>query len=84
MTTERCASISFLLHRPYHDLSPSLTTGLALLILILILNNLALRTADEHYNRWARFWARCLGFHFALGILTGMALPAFRQTSARG
>jgi cytochrome d ubiquinol oxidase subunit I len=56
----------------YHYLFPQLTMGLALLIVIL--KTLALRTADEHYNRSARFWAKIFGINFALGVVTGIPM----------
>jgi cytochrome bd ubiquinol oxidase subunit I len=56
----------------YHYLFPQLTMGLALLIVIL--KTLALRTADEHYSRSARFWAKIFGINFALGVVTGIPM----------
>src|SRR5437879_2620823 len=46
--------------------------GLALLILIL--KTIALRTANEEYNRAVRFWARIFAINFALGVVTGIPM----------
>ena len=56
----------------YHYLFPQLTMGLALLIVVLKV--LALRTANEHYNDMARFWARIFGLNFAMGVVTGILM----------
>jgi cytochrome bd ubiquinol oxidase subunit I len=56
----------------FHYIFPQLTMGLALLIVIL--KTIALRTADEQWNRAARFWARIFGISFALGVVTGIPM----------
>jgi cytochrome d ubiquinol oxidase subunit I len=56
----------------YHYLFPQLTMGLA--ALLVIFKTLALRNADEVYDRCARFWARIFGINFALGVVTGIPL----------
>jgi cytochrome bd ubiquinol oxidase subunit I len=56
----------------FHYLFPQLTMGLALLIVIL--KTIALRSADEHYNRAARFWAKIFGINFAIGVVTGIPM----------
>src|SRR6201987_2541910 len=64
--------IQFAFTITYHYLFPQLTMGLALLIVILKV--VALRTANEHYNQVARFWARIFGLNFAMGVVTGIPL----------
>ncbi|MDX2150970.1 MAG: cytochrome ubiquinol oxidase subunit I [Bryobacteraceae bacterium] len=56
----------------FHYLFPQLTMGLALLILIL--KTMALRTANEHYNHAARFWAKIFAINFAMGVVTGIPM----------
>jgi cytochrome bd ubiquinol oxidase subunit I len=56
----------------FHYLFPQLTMGLALLIVIL--KTMAIRSADEHYNRAARFWAKIFGINFAIGVVTGIPM----------
>ncbi len=56
----------------YHYLFPQLTMGLALIIVIL--KSAALRTADAHYDRAARFWGRIFAINFAMGVVTGIPL----------
>jgi cytochrome d ubiquinol oxidase subunit I len=64
--------IQFAFTITFHYLFPQLTMGLALLIVVLKV--LALRTANEHYNEAARFWARIFGLNFAMGVVTGIPL----------
>ena len=64
--------IQFAFTITYHYLFPQLTMGLGLLIVVLKV--LALRTANEHYNEAARFWARIFGLNFAMGVVTGIPL----------
>src|SRR6266853_6268193 len=64
--------IQFAFTITYHYLFPQLTMGLVLLIVVLKV--LALRTANEHYNEAARFWARIFGLNFAMGVVTGIPL----------
>src|SRR5258707_5253694 len=56
----------------FHYLFPQLTMRLALLIVIL--NTLALRTANEHYNQAARFWVKIFAINFAMGVVTGIPM----------
>jgi cytochrome d ubiquinol oxidase subunit I len=56
----------------FHYISPQLTMGLALLVVIL--KSLALWKKDELYNRAARFWARIFAINFALGVVTGIPM----------
>src|SRR5487761_1038303 len=53
----------------FHYIFPQITMGLALLIVVL--ETMALRTHDEHYNRAARFWAKIFGINFAVGVFAG-------------
>ena len=64
--------IHFAFTATYHYLSPQLTMGLALIIVIL--KSAALRTADAHYDRAAGFWGRILAINFAMGVVTGIPL----------
>jgi cytochrome d ubiquinol oxidase subunit I len=56
----------------FHYLFPQLTMGLA--PLIVVLKTLAMRTANENYNRAARFWAKIFGINFLMGVVTGVPL----------
>lgn len=56
----------------FHYLFPQLTMGLA--PLIVYLKTQALRTADDHYNRSARFWSRIFAINFTLGVVTGIPM----------
>jgi len=56
----------------YHYLFPQLTMGLALLIVVL--KSLALRRAEEHYSRAARFWGKIFAINFAMGVVTGIPM----------
>src|SRR5579862_860024 len=56
----------------FHYLFPQLTMGLALLIVIL--KTIALRTADVHYHRAARFWAKVFAINFVFGVVTGIPM----------
>jgi cytochrome d ubiquinol oxidase subunit I len=64
--------IHFAFTATYHYLFPQLTMGLSLIIVIL--KSAALRTADAHYDRAARFWGRILAINFAMGVVTGIPL----------
>ena len=64
--------IQFAFTATYHYLFPQLTMGLTLIIVIL--KSLALRTADPHYDRAARFWGRILAINFVMGVVTGIPL----------
>src|SRR4029079_17478352 len=56
----------------YHYLFPQLTMGLALIIVLWKWR--ALVTADERYDRAARFWAKIFGVNFVLGVVTGVPM----------
>ena len=56
----------------FHYLFPQLTMGLGLLIVIL--QTMALKTGDRHYDRAARFWARIFGINFIIGVVTGIPM----------
>jgi cytochrome bd ubiquinol oxidase subunit I len=56
----------------YHYLFPQLTMGLALLIVVF--KTMALRKADERYNRAARFWAKIFAVNFLFGVITGIPM----------
>jgi len=56
----------------FHYIFAQLTMGLALLIFIL--KTIALRTADDHYDKAARFWGRIFGIGFVLGVVTGIPM----------
>src|SRR5262245_34784013 len=56
----------------YHYLFPQLTIGLALFIVML--QTLALRTGNAHYNRAAHFWVRIFAINFAMGVVTGIPM----------
>ena len=56
----------------YHYLFPQLTMGLAWFLVYWKWR--ALRTADEKYNRAARFWAKIFGLNFAVGVVTGIPM----------
>jgi cytochrome d ubiquinol oxidase subunit I len=64
--------IHFAFTATYHYLFPQLTMGLSLIIVIL--KSAALRTADAHYDRAARFWGRILAINFVMGVVTGIPL----------
>ncbi len=64
--------IHFAFTATYHYLFPSLTMGLALLIVIL--KSAALRSGEAHYDRAARFWGRIFAINSAMGVVTGIPL----------
>jgi cytochrome bd ubiquinol oxidase subunit I len=47
---------------------------MGLTLIIVILKSVALRTADAHYDRAARFWGRILAINFVMGVVTGIPL----------
>lgn len=56
----------------YHYLFPQLTMGLALLIFVL--ETMALRTGDAHYQKCAVFWSKIFAINFAMGVVTGIPM----------
>ena len=56
----------------YHYLFPTLTMGLALLIVAM--KALGLRRNGEAWNDAARFWIRIFGINFAVGVVTGIPM----------
>ena len=56
----------------FHYIFPSLTMGLALLIVVLKI--LALVRKDDSYEDAARFWTRIFAINFAMGVVTGIPM----------
>ena len=56
----------------FHYIFPSLTMGLALLIVVLKI--LALVRNDDSYEDAARFWTRIFAINFAMGVVTGIPM----------
>ena len=56
----------------FHYLFPTLTMGLALLIVYLKARSLW--GGDEHYNDAARFWIKVFALSFAFGVVTGIPM----------
>jgi len=56
----------------FHYLFPTLTMGLALLIVYM--KTRALWTGDNHYNDAARFWIKIFALSFAFGVVTGIPM----------
>ena len=56
----------------YHYLFPTLTMGLALLIVVM--KAMALRSGDAHWSAAAHFWIRIFGINFAVGVVTGIPM----------
>jgi len=56
----------------FHYIFPSLTMGLALLIVVL--KSIALLRQDDSYEDAARFWTRIFAINFAMGVVTGIPM----------
>jgi cytochrome d ubiquinol oxidase subunit I len=56
----------------YHYLFPTLTMGLALLIVLM--KAVALKSGNAQWNDAARFWIRVFGINFAVGVVTGIPM----------
>src|ERR1700746_2401292 len=56
----------------FHYICPSLTMGLALLIVVL--KSIALLRQDDSYEDAARFWTRIFAINFAMGVVTGIPM----------
>ena len=56
----------------FHYIFPSLTMGLALLIVVLKI--VALVRKDDSYEDAARFWTRIFAINFAMGVVTGIPM----------
>jgi len=56
----------------FHYIFPSLTMGLALLIVVL--KSIALFRQDDSYEDAARFWTRIFAINFAMGVVTGIPM----------
>jgi cytochrome bd ubiquinol oxidase subunit I len=56
----------------FHYIFPSLTMGLALLIVVL--KSIALFRQDDSYEVAARFWTRIFAINFAMGVVTGIPM----------
>jgi cytochrome d ubiquinol oxidase subunit I len=56
----------------FHYIFPSLTMGLALLIVVL--KSIALFRQDDSYEDAARFWTRIFAINLAMGVVTGIPM----------
>jgi cytochrome bd ubiquinol oxidase subunit I len=72
MDTLLLSRIQFGLTTSFHIIFPTLTIGLALFLVAV--EFLWLRTRDELYYRMYRFWVKIFAIHFAVGVVTGIAL----------
>jgi len=72
MDTLLLSRIQFGLTTSFHIIFPTLTIGLA--IFLVAVEFLWLRTRDELYYRMYRFWVKIFAIHFAVGVVTGIAL----------
>lgn len=72
MDTLLLSRIQFGLTTSFHIIFPTLTIGLA--IFLVVVEALWLRTRDELYYRMYRFWVKIFAIHFAVGVVTGIAL----------
>jgi len=66
------ARIQFGLTASFHYIFPPLSVGLGLLLVIM--EGMYLKTADERYLRMTKFWAKIFGLIFAIGVATGIVL----------
>ena len=64
--------IQFAFTLMFHYLFPTLTMGLA--PLIVVLKTLHLVRRDERYAAAARFWTRIFALNFAVGVITGIPM----------
>lgn len=64
--------IQFGLTTSFHILFPTLTIGLALFLVAV--EALWLKTRNELYYRLYRFWVKIFAIHFAVGVVSGIAL----------
>jgi cytochrome d ubiquinol oxidase subunit I len=69
---EQLARIQFALTVGFHFFFPSITIGLA--GLIVVLETLRHRTQREVYDRAAVFWTRIFALTFAIGVATGIVM----------
>lgn len=72
MDTLLLSRIQFGLTTSFHIIFPTLTIGLALFLVVV--EFLWLRTRDELYYRMYRFWVKIFTIHFAVGVVSGIAL----------
>lgn len=64
--------LQFALTLSYHILFPTLTIGLAWFLVIL--EGLWLKTGEERYKTYAKFWAKIFALAFGMGVVSGIVL----------
>lgn len=72
MTTEILARLQFAITIMFHYLYPPLSIGLG--VVMVILEGLYLKTKEESYKRFAKFWTRIFALTFAMGVSTGIVM----------
>jgi cytochrome d ubiquinol oxidase subunit I len=66
------ARIQFALTVSFHYIFPSITIGMAWMIVWMLTRHL--RTGDPLYQRMARFWIKVFALSFAVGVATGITM----------
>jgi len=66
------ARIQFALTVGFHYIFPSITIGMAWMIVWMLTRHL--RTGDPLYQRMARFWIKVFALSFAVGVATGITM----------
>ena len=64
--------IQFALTSGFHYLSPPLSIGLG--VMLVIMEALWLKNRKPLYHQMARFWTRVFALTFAIGVATGIVL----------
>lgn len=72
METEILARVQFAVTIMFHYIYPPLSIGLGLIMVII--EGMYLRSGDEKYKRFAKFWTRVFALTFAIGVATGIVM----------
>ncbi len=72
MEAEILARVQFAVTIMFHYLYPPLSIGLGLIMVII--EGIYLKTGDEKYKRFAKFWTRIFALTFAMGVATGIVM----------
>lgn len=72
MDTEILARVQFAVTIMFHYIYPPLSIGLG--VIMVIIESLYLKTGDEMYKRFAKFWTRVFALTFAMGVASGIVM----------
>ncbi|MDP1834628.1 MAG: cytochrome ubiquinol oxidase subunit I [Chlamydiales bacterium] len=72
MDTEILARLQFAVTIMFHYIYPPLSIGLG--VVMVAMEAIYLKTGDEIYKRFAKFWTRIFALTFAMGVATGIVM----------